>query len=101
MSVVERKDQKAEYIFHVEKNFPFCPKAIREKIVRVGFHKYVHQYTDMNIAKCAGATATHYIRHNLTIYDELLRRGIDKDTARTSVRPHISIIFRLWRGLFK
>lgn len=83
---------KSAFFSHIQENFPYCPSSIRQQLVNKSFQKY----NKGSIGACAGAAATNFIRHKLTIYDDLLANGTEKDEARAIIRSHVAEIFKIW-----
>lgn len=103
---VRRAELDVEYInrfaFQVRALFPGCP-AKREKIIaehacrkysgRVGRSAAAKELDEKAVRLAVAA----HIRHQETIYDDLLLQGVDRRKAREEVRARIADIMSQWQ----
>jgi hypothetical protein len=98
----EDQDLVARMAEQIRTLYPGCPPEEPRAIAahtavrgsgRVGRSAAGRSLDEEALALAAGAA----VRHRHTNYDELLGRGVDRDTARSRVRDRVQEILETWR----
>ena len=79
---------------HIRQHHPNCPKTVRKALIRRIVAK---PWVNANMGTAVGITIENYLRHEVSGYDNLLRLGIERDQARTLIRPQIDLILAIWK----
>ena len=78
---------------HLKARHPGCPESVRSEIA----NRVVGREWDCRLGQAVGISLQHYVRHELTDYDELYRvRGITKEEARLIIKNEVNDIIAQW-----
>jgi hypothetical protein len=101
-----RQEEDAQFVPELVKailgSFPKCPAAEAEEIARHTALRGSGRVGRSAAGRALDAAAVTlavvaHIRHTHTIYDELLMKGVERASARASVREQIDRLLQQWR----
>ncbi|KAI1463373.1 uncharacterized protein F4812DRAFT_245222 [Daldinia caldariorum] len=100
---LHKKDTKLETDFRnsILSLFPQIPAKDVTEAIQQTMRKHsgrVGRTTKLDIAERTRLAVRAHIRHRHTDYDELLRRGVQRDRARTQINQMVDKIACEWRG---
>lgn len=100
-TATEQRDatQLGQAATELRKQFPKIPKEEQNMILKHGFRKHSGRVGRTGLIplpkKVLFAVIAH-IRHRHTEYEQLLKKGEDRDTARRAIAQETQIILRNW-----
>jgi len=102
-TAVAKKDATTRNAFEAElhKLFPYMPVDRADEVVKHTLQKRsgrVGRTTTLELSNVVALAVRAHIRHNLTGYDALLRKGVGKERARKEVQGVVDDLDRTWRG---